>query len=173
LNSLLILPYTQFLPAIAKDVLQMGPAGLGLLMAANGVGGVVGSFIAATTSSFRRRGLVLLGGGLITGTGVLMLSLSHFVWLSLLWLMLAGIGGGLIMATGSAITQLIVPDEFRGRISSVQLVIWGLMPVGTLPLAAIANAAGVPVALTVSGALSVAFVVVAAAVLPSVRRLQC
>jgi len=102
-----------------------------------------------------------------------MLSLSHFVWLSLLWLMLAGIGGGLIMATGSAITQLIVPDEFRGRISSVQLVIWGLMPVGTLPLAAIANAAGVPVALTVSGALSVAFVVVAAAVLPSVRRLQC
>ena len=173
LYSLVIMPYTQFVPAIAKDVLQMGPAGLGFLMAANGIGGVVGSFISAASSSYRRRGLVLLSGGLITGTGVLLLSLSNILWLSLVWLMLAGIGGGLIMATSAAITQLIIPDEFRGRMSSVQLLIWGLMPVGTLPLAAIASAAGLPFALTVFGSVGLALVVIAILGLPNVRRLQC
>ena len=87
--------------------------------------------------------------------------------------MLAGIGGGLIMATSAAITQLIVPDEFRGRMSSVQLLIWGLMPVGTLPLAAIASAAGLPFALTVFGSVGLALVVIAILGLPNVRRLQC
>ena len=173
LYAVFIYPYTQFLPVVASDVLKIGAAGLGLLMAANGIGGVVGAFIAAATSGFRRRGLMLLASGLTTSTGVLLFSLSNAVWLSFACLMLAGLGGGLIMATSSAITQLIVPDEFRGRMSSVQLVIWGLMPVGTLPLAAIATAAGAPAALTVSGALGMSLVAIAIAGLPNVRRLQC
>ena len=173
LYAVFIYPYTQFLPAVASDVLKIGAAGLGLLMAANGIGGVVGAFIAAATSGFRRRGVILLASGLITSTGVLLFSLSNAIWTALACLMLAGMGGGMIMATSSAITQLIVSDEFRGRMSSVQLVIWGLMPVGTLPLAAIATAAGAPAALTVSGALGMALVAIAIAGLPNVRRLQC
>ena len=173
LYAVFIYPYTQFLPAVASDVLKIGAAGLGLLMAANGIGGVVGAFIAAATSGFRRRGVILLASGLITSTGVLLFSLSNAIWTSLACLMLAGMGGGMIMATSSAITQLIVSDEFRGRMSSVQLVIWGLMPVGTLPLAAIATAAGAPAALTVSGALGMVLVAIAIAGLPNVRRLQC
>ena len=81
--------------------------------------------------------------------------------------MLAGMGGGLIIATSSAITQLIVPDEFRGRMSSLQLVIWGTMPVGTVPLGAIANVAGAPTALTVSGTVGLCLVALAIAGLPT------
>ncbi len=173
LYAAFIYPYTQFLPAIASDVLKIGAAGLGMLMAANGIGGVLGAFIAAAASGFRRRGLLLLASGLTTSTGVLLFSLSNTLWLSLACLMLAGMGGGLIIATSSAITQLIVPDEFRGRMSSLQLVIWGTMPVGTIPLGAIATAAGAPTALTVSGAVGLCLVAFAIAGLPNVRRLQC
>ena len=171
--SVLIFPFSQFLPMFAKDVLEIGAPGLGLLMGANGIGGVAGSFAAAASSNYRRRGLLLQAAGLLMGTAVLFFSFSQSVWLSIIALILIGIGGGVIMATTGAIMQLLVSDEYRGRIGSLQLITWGLMPVGTLPLGWIAHSTGISTALGLFGGLSVVVVALTLVLMPSVRRLQC
>jgi predicted MFS family arabinose efflux permease len=144
-------PYMQFLPAFARDVLYLGPSGLGMMMTAVGVGALIGSIAIASFGSSRSRGTVLLVAAWIFGFSLCLLGLTKSTPLAMLLLAGGGFANALLMSLNQTILQQTVPDHLRGRVMSVYMLTWGLMPLGTLPIGAIAQSHGTPVAIFIGG----------------------
>jgi len=110
------------LPIFAKDILEVGPTGLGLLRAAPAVGALAAAAVIARYPIRRRAGPKLLL--VVAGFGICMVAfgLSRQMWLSMLALAL---GAGLDMVSvvlRSTILPLVTPDELRGRVNAVEMV---------------------------------------------------
>lgn len=151
--AMLAMPaYMQLLPAYARDTLGLGPEGLGLLMSAAGVGALTSSFALALAGRIRRRGLLLLGAVLIMGGLLCVLALVRVAPIATV--ILAGISAcsSVLMVLNNTVLQEIVPDHLRGRVMSAYMITWGTMPLGAVPLGAIAARLGTPTAMLVGGA---------------------
>ncbi len=110
------------LPVFAKDILHVGPAGLGLLRSAPAVGALVGALLLARRPIGRFAGRKLLGVVALFGISIVVFGLSHSMWLSLLAL---GVGGGVDLVSvvlRQTILPLVTPDELRGRVNAVEMV---------------------------------------------------
>ena len=110
------------LPVFAKDVLDVGPVGLGFLRTAPAVGSLVSALLIARYPIRRRAGRMLFG--VVAGFGACMIvfGLSRTMWLSMLALAL---GAGLDMVSvvlRQTILPLVTPDELRGRVNAVEMV---------------------------------------------------
>jgi MFS family permease len=152
LVSLLGMPYTVLMPIFAASVLHGGPHTLGFLMAASGVGALTGAVVLAARKSVRGLGkMIPIATGLF-GAGLILFSLSHVFWLSLLLLLVAGFGMMMQMASSNTILQTIVPDEKRGRVMSYYTMAFvGMAPFGSLFAGSLANRIGAPATIMISG----------------------
>jgi asparagine N-glycosylation enzyme membrane subunit Stt3 len=105
------------LPIFAKDILEVGPTGLGFLRTAPAIGSFLAALWLARRPISRRAGPTLFL--VVAGFGVCMVvfGLSRAMWLSMLALAL---GGALDMV--SVILPLVTPDEVRGRVTAVEMV---------------------------------------------------
>jgi MFS family permease len=169
----MLYPYMQFLPAFASDVLDIGASGLGLLIASIGMGALVGSLLAGRLGCTRRKGLLMLGACLAIGLLVVVFAQSRWVWLSMLSLFGAGAGGGILQVVSLTTAQTLAPDRYRGRIGSIDMTIWGLMPLGTVPIGLIAGATGVGTGVAIWAGLGALIALALGAFLPALRRLEC
>ncbi len=172
--SLLGRPYQQLMPVFARDVLGGGPRLYGLLMAASGIGALLGALATASLGSFGRKGPILLGSTVSFGLALVAFALSGRIGLSLGLLTLAGVGQTLYMGAANTLLQTTVPDEFRGRIMSVySLILGGFMPLGGMLLGSVATLAGsVPLVVAAGGALIVLCALVAGLAVPALRRMD-
>ena len=110
------------LPVFAKDVLDVGPAGLGLLRAAPAVGALCAAILLARRPIRDRAGRTLLTVVGVYGITIITFGLSTTMWLSLLAL---AVGGGVDMVSvvlRQTILPLVTPDELRGRVNAVEMV---------------------------------------------------
>lgn len=110
------------LPVFAKDILHVGPAGLGLLRSAPAVGALVGALLLARRPVGRFAGRKLLGVVAVFGVSIVVFGLSRSMWLSLLAL---AVGGGVDLVSvvlRQTILPLVTPDELRGRVNAVEMV---------------------------------------------------
>ncbi len=171
--SVLMYPYMQFLPAFASDVLDIGASGLGLLIASIGAGALVGSLLAGRLGRKRKKGLLMLGACLAAGLLVVVFAQSRWVWLSMLTLFGAGAGGAIVQVISLTAAQTLVSDRYRGRIGSIDITIWGLMPLGTVPIGLIAGATGVGTGVAIWAGLGALTVVALGVFFPTLRRLEC
>ncbi len=167
---LVALPYVSLLPVFAKDVLGLGPGGFGLLMAAPGVGAVVGTLTMASIGNVKRKGLVLFIS--LTGLAIalVLFSQSRSVLLSLGLLVLMGGFQMTYMTTNQTLLQITTPDEFRGRVMGIYMLNQGLLPLGSLLAGTLADVWNAPLAVAVMGGALLALVGVAFLALPSMRR---
>jgi MFS family permease len=116
---------TALLPMFAKDVLHVGPWGLGLLRAAPAVG-ALGMALALSRWPIRRRaGPVLLAAVAIYGAATLGFALSTELLLSMLALAISGSADMVSVVIRQSLVQLETPDEMRGRVSAVNSVFIG------------------------------------------------
>jgi MFS family permease len=161
------------LPVFAKDILEVGPTGLGLLRAAPAVGALVGAAIIARYPIRRHAGPTLFV--VVAGFGLCMVAfgLSRQLWLSMLALAL---GAGLDMVSvvlRQTILPLVTPDELRGRVNAVEMVfISGSNELGAFESGVAAALIGAVPAVVLGG---VATVVVAAVwwkLFPSLARVD-
>ena len=163
---------TTLLPIYAKDILRVGPAGLGWLDAAPSLGAVLMAVAMASFPPMRRAGRTLLWAVLGFGVGTLVFGVSQNFALSLT--MLAVIGGldMVSVVIRNTIAPLVTPDEMRGRVGSITGLFIGTSNLlGGFESGAVAGAFG-PVFSVVSGAIGTVIVVFAVAwYWPSVRRL--
>jgi MFS family permease len=163
---------TTLLPIYAKDILRVGPAGLGWLDAAPSLGAVLMAVALASFPPMRRAGRTLLWAVLGFGVGTLVFGVSQNFALSLA--MLAVIGGldMVSVVIRNTIAPLVTPDEMRGRVGSITGLFIGTSNLlGGFESGAVAGAFG-PVFSVVSGAIGTVIVVFAVAwYWPSVRRL--
>lgn len=168
---LVAMPYISLMPVFAKDVLQVGPGGLGLLMSAPGVGAVLGTLTIATLGNVRRKGLLLFGGLIATGFFLVLFSRSTSFLLSLVLLVLVGGWQMVYMTTNQTLLQLATPDEFRGRVMGIYLENRGLLPLGSLLAGTLASFLGAPGAVTLMGGTVLALSALALLHMGSLREL--
>jgi len=110
---------TALLPAYARDVLQVGPAGLGLLRTATGVGATVTALMLVVMPIERHVGRWMFGGVTVFGVATVVFGLSHSFPLSLVALVFLGAGDMVSVYVRSVLIQLETPDAIRGRVGAV------------------------------------------------------
>ena len=147
--------YSALMPAFAQDVLNSGPTGLGLLSASVGVGALIGALIVASQGNFQHKGRLLTMGNLFFPAMVLLFAASRFFPFSMLILVGAGLGFMIQNAMTNTLIQLAVPDDLRGRVMSVYMLVFqGFFPIGSLMAGTIAQNFGTPVGAAFGGTIA-------------------
>jgi MFS family permease len=150
-------PVVSMLPAFAKEALQGGAGAYSLLLTCFGVGAAVAGVVLTLHPAAKRRGWWVIAA--IMGVGVCELGLAGMRWLPAAAGVTVAAGGlfvGAMIEIGSRIVGA-TPDEYRGRVSSVQGVIFrGAQPLGGLAAGALAHGAGVVAAFAGFGGLLIA-----------------
>jgi len=172
LVSVLGMPYTVLMPAIASNTLHGGPHTLGFLMTASGVGALAGAFYLASRRSVVGLGRAMLFATTMFGVGLVLFSFSRSLWFSLLVLPLVGGGMMVTMAATNTIIQTVVTDDLRGRVMAFYTMAFlGTAPIGSLFAGFVADRIG-SAATILGGGLSVLAVALwFAARLPTLREL--
>jgi MFS family permease len=144
--------YTVFVPFFADEILHGNAQTLGFLMAASGVGALLGGIYLATRQTVVGLGKVMLIAPAILGVGLISFSLSRFLPLSLLSMLLIGLGTILQIAAGNTILQTIVDDDKRGRVMSLYTMSFlGITPFGSLFAGTLASWIGETNTLLIAG----------------------
>ena len=110
------------LPVYAKEVLHTGPEGLGLLRSAMAGGEVLMGLWLSARPIQRRVGKVMFAAVAVFGLANLVFALSHWFWLSLAMLALAGAADMVSVYIRSALVQFSTPDTMRGRVNAVNML---------------------------------------------------
>ena len=146
--GILNLNYIVLLPVFARDVLQVGAAGLGLMTAAVGVGAVIGALSVAVLRPSGGSGALVLTGLIASSLGLLVFSLSPWLPLSLVGLAVLGGFSTAYYTTTNTLLQLIVPGRMRGRVMSLYILTsTGFIPLGNVLAGVIAEHIGAPATL--------------------------
>lgn len=146
------LPYINFLPVYARDILKTGATGYGFLMGIAGAGAFTGAMSLVLRGDFSRKGLFLAVSGITFSISLLVFSFSDAVWLSYIMLFFVGWGAVSHIATANSMLQLVVPDRLRGRVmSAFTLVFLGTASLGNFAIGSLAHYIGTRYALEVGG----------------------
>ena len=167
--EILGISFASMLPAVAERVLEVGPERLGVLTAGVAAGAMFGTALLVFTIDRLPRGLMLVGVFVTLGLLVVVLGNSTILWLSVAATVGIGASAAMVDALQWTMLQVNVAAEERGRaLGGWNFAIgWGW--IGPLALGAVAEAAGVPAALTLSGALLVVFALVSLAASSTLR----
>src|SRR5262249_40557306 len=117
--SVFALPFMVLMPVFARDVLQIGPTGLGYLLGAPGVGAVVGGVSLAAMGAVHDRARLALAAGAALSMAVVAFALSRDARLSYVLLFIAGAGMTTCNATLNTLLQLTAEPNMRGRVLSM------------------------------------------------------
>lgn len=109
-------------PIFARDILLVGPAGLGLLYAARAVGSLCAAIGMTWMGPVKRGGRWIVIGIGLYGLSTALFAESTIFWFSVAMLMLTGAGDTISSILRSTINQLSTPDELRGRMSSINSI---------------------------------------------------
>ena len=166
-------PYQTLMPVFQKDVLHVGPEGLGLLMAAPGIGAVIAVLtLASLGHRIKRQGLLLVGSIVILGFFLIVFSQLTSLPLALITLVIAGAFQMFFLASTATMLQLVVPDELRGRVMSLYMLDRGFMPAGALFAGTAAHFIGAPMTVAIMGAIVILLTLVVAWRIPAIRTLE-
>jgi len=113
---------TALLPIYARDILQTGPLGLGILRAAPAVGSLLMTIVLARHSINRHVGLRMFQAVIVFGAATVVFAFSQWMWLSVLALALLGAADTISVVIRFSLVQLSTPDEMRGRVGAVNFL---------------------------------------------------
>lgn len=138
-------------PTFARDILLVDAAGLGVLMAARSLGGVLGLAWLATIGSNRRAGWLILSVTGAFGATLVAFALSGSFAISTIVMFMSGAVAGPLDTLGQTLLQRTAPDQERGAAMGVWVFSIGFGPIGFLMLGAAASWIGAPVVQTICG----------------------
>jgi len=151
--SLVATANTTLMPIFARDILHGDAKTYGFLMAAIGVGAIMGALFLASRRSVLGLGRIIALASSIFGVGLISFAFSHVLWLSLFLLLLSGFGMMVHMASSNTILQTMVDDDKRGRVMSLYVMAFmGMSPFGSLAAGSLAHGIGAPSTLIIGGA---------------------
>jgi MFS family permease len=150
----LVFPYQQILPVFARDVLEIGPELLGLLVAVGGIGTLIGAFWTAGQRDFVAHRQVFVGGSMAAAILVVIQSFSPGYWTSLPIQFALGIADAGFGTMQSTIVLLAAHERARGRVLGILSVCIGTNPLGSLGVAWLATYVGAPMAFGSAAALA-------------------
>ena len=131
--SFLAIPFLTFIPFFAKMQLHTGESGLGWLLAASGLGAVLGAVTVASLGTLRHRGKVVVIGGLFFFAAIIGFCYSRSFALSQCLALVEGYSAILMISSFNVAIQHLSSDEMRGRVMSIYATCFlGLPPLGAL-----------------------------------------
>ena len=148
----LALPFNRFFPVYARNILKIGPTGLGLLRASFATGNVIGGMGLIFFGGVKRQLRLLRWASLALTVSLIVFAQSYWLPLSLVALVCTGIATMVFRATGLSVIHLNVPNEFRGRAMGLYNMELGFRSLGALFIGALGSIAGVPVAIGIGSA---------------------
>jgi MFS family permease len=152
--AVFIVTYQNFLPVFAKEILNVGPEGLGILMAAPGIGGIASLTFLASVGERWDRAMVLWFMTTVTPIFLILFCASPIFSLSVLLLALVGAGQVTFRTISRVIIQIEAPRELMGRVMSVFNLDQGMRAVGSVVMGASATLFGAPVGLAITATVS-------------------
>lgn len=164
---------TALLPIYAKDILQIGPEGLGLLRSSLAAGAVLCGLVIIRMPVRRHAGRILLVTVGLFGAAIAVFGFSTNVWLSMAALAVAGAADMVSVYIRQTMIQLATPDEMRGRVSSVTSMFVGASnELGEFRAGSVAAALGVVLSVVAGGVGTVLVAAAWAALFPKLRKID-
>lgn len=152
LPAVLVMPSIQgLMPVYAAEVFGVDARGLGLLLSAVGAGSTLGTFALASLGDIRAKGAALLISVSVVALATLAFSVNGAFQTAYLNLMLLSGATMTVFSVTGAVVQGTVSDEFRGRVSGLYMITWGLYPFGSLASGYLADRFGAPSATRIAG----------------------
>ena len=141
--SLFAEPFRFLLPIFVKDIYLQGPQAMGILTTLMGLGSVITSiFIAGNDAN--KRGLLYIFGGFLTSLSLFALSLIESYYLSMIFMVFLGASDSIRRTLSMSIVMEKSRPDLRGRVMSIYMLNWGLIPLGALPSGILADVIGAP-----------------------------
>ena len=161
---------TVLLPVFAKEILHVGPQLLGLLYAAPFVGATISGVIASHVGKYIHRGKILLWSVIIYALGTILFGVSTNYILSIFALIVIGAGDGMSAVIRNVIRQMNTPDNFRGRMTSINMIFYTGGPrLGEVEAGLVAGLLGAPLSTVIGGIGTVVAVIIMAYLVPTLR----
>jgi MFS family permease len=152
--------YRVLLPSLARDVLNVGASGFGLLVAAPAAGAILGSGAVFRLRAFPRNGVLVLAATIGYGLAALVLATVPIFAVALLAAGTIGFFDAIATTLRQAVVQLDTPDSLRGRVTAAyQMVSRGGPSLGQAQMGALAGALGAPLALTAGASVTILYAV--------------
>ncbi len=169
--AIFLMPFiTGLMPVFAEEILNAGPDGLGFLLSALGLGGLLGALILATFSNVKRRGLLLITSAVLSGLLMVVFSQTKLMPISLAVLVFLGAAHMYYMTTNNTLMQTITPDQYRGRVIGIYTLNFGLRALGGLIAGGLAHKYGSSIAIFVGGITTIILVLYFSIKFKAVRR---
>ena len=170
-TSLLAMPFRFLMPVFVVDVYHRGPESMGLLVAIMGGGSLVGALAIAALGD-RKRGMLLIAGSFASGIALLLIAVLPLYYAAAAIMVLLGLGDSARRTLNQSLIMEVTEDQYRGRVMSVFMMNFGLMPLAVLPAGMLIDVLGGQV---VIGMLAVALLAVTTVVMvtqPSLRAID-
>lgn len=171
-TCLFIIPFTTLLPVFARDLLNVGATGQGLLLTAMGAGAFISAAIVASAGHRLPRGMLMMVSGMAYGLSLLMFAASPWFGLSLAVMFLAGLVHVYCSVLVMTMIQTYSPPEFRGRTMAVFSMTQALITIGAMGYGMLSELAGARWSMAIMGATGSFFVLVLYLAMPSARRVR-
>ncbi len=151
-TSLLGRPYLLLMPAFAREVQHVGLQGLGLMVAASGLGSLIGAFLLASLRSSKRLEHLLFITGVCFGISLAIFALVPYFLLASLVLLGCGAGATMTMMVANTLLQTSAPSAMKGRVMSLYtLIAAGFTPLGAFIVTGMATKIGLEYATILAG----------------------
>jgi MFS family permease len=161
------------LPVYAKDILHVGPTGLGWMQAAPSFGAILTGYFLARFNVLRRSGPLLMWTVIGFGVATIIFGLSRNFWISLSMLFLTGVFDNVSVVIRQALVQLRTPDAMRGRVSAINYMFIGTSnELGGFESGLAAHWFGPVVAVVFGGFATIVTVLLTALKWPELRKLD-
>jgi len=167
--NLLLFPYMQMVTVVSKNILFVGPLLMGILMASDGLGALVGSTLIASRNKMVYHGRIYLYGSILSLIALMVFSMSSWYLVSLPLLLILGIGTSGFGTMQSAIVLLVSRPELRGRALGVVTLAIGAGPIGSLVVGAVSEWIGPANALLFNSIIGLVLVCLSGLFMPSIR----
>ncbi|MCO5177878.1 MAG: MFS transporter, partial [Thermomicrobiales bacterium] len=169
LVTILVMPYINLMPVFARDEMGLGATGLGVLMACSGSGSVLGALAVARWRALGYVRGIQVWSAIAFAALVIVFAFTSIIVAAGLLLFIAGLVSASYLAINQTVLQLRVDDAVRGRVLSIYLLTWGMLPLGQLPIGALADKVGAPIATAAACALAILLFIGMAIRYPSLR----
>ena len=159
ITTALTMPLRSLMPVLMDELFSRGAGAVGLMLSIIGLGSLIGSLIFA---GLRKglRGIALIGSLLVSGIAILITSVSNLFLIVAIMMFFMGIGDAGRRSLNNALLMEEADPDYRGRVNGVYTMNFGLMPLGTIPIAALAAAYGIGTALFASSAVLLVFTLI-------------
>ena len=168
--SIFLMPFTTgLMPVFAKDVLGVGPDGLGILYSGFGAGALLGPMILVSAGDVQRKGWLVLATGVFSALGVIAFSQAAYMPVAIVVIAWVGAAQMLFHTLINTVLQTITPDAFRGRVMSLYMMDHGLVPLGSLIAGVLAQFYGSSLAILTGGTIGTVLILIASVRLRAIR----